>query len=206
MRHALPVRKAVESGPADPELSDVGHAQAERLADWLRSEPITAIYSSPMRRAVQTAAPLAAALGHRVVTVDAVAEWDRHSSEYVPVEELKAAGDPRWEALISGEWEGDEPEHVFSSRVRSAIEAIISDHPGETVAVVCHGGVINDYLAHVLGTANNRFFYPDYTSVHRVVAARGGQRGILAVNETAHLRGTDLARGAARTSRGGAPS
>lgn len=204
MRHALPVRKVVADGPADPELSDVGRAQADLLARWLATEPISAVYSSPMRRAVQTAEPLAELTGCALGLVEDIAEWDRHSGEYVPAEELKAAGDPRWEALAAGHWEGDEAEETFSSRVRGALETIITRHPGDTVAVVCHGGVINDYLAHVLGLGVNRFFYPDYTSVHRVAASRAGQRGILAVNETAHLRGTELHRSVARTPRGGA--
>jgi hypothetical protein len=61
---------------------------------------------------------------------------------------------------------------------------------------VCHGGVINAYLAHVLGLGARRgFFYPNYTSVHRVAAARSGERSIVTVNETPHLRGTGLPMG-----------
>jgi probable phosphoglycerate mutase len=55
--------------------------------------------------------------------------------------------------------------------------------------VVCHGGVINQYLAHVLGIETHvGFFYPKYTSIHRVMAARFGQRSIVSINEASHLR------------------
>jgi probable phosphoglycerate mutase len=195
----------VATGAADPELSEIGIAQADRLARWLATEHVDAVYTSPMLRAVQTADPIGLLMDRPPVAVDDIAEWDRHAGEYVPVEELKASGDPRWRALVEGRWEGDEPEEHFSARVRGAMEGIIAGHPGGRVVVVCHGGVINDYLAHVLGLAVNRFFYPEYTSVHRIAASRDGHRGILAINETAHLRGTDLHRSVARTPRGGSP-
>ncbi|CAB4874599.1 unannotated protein [freshwater metagenome] len=194
IRHALPVRRELEEGVADPELSEAGHAQAAHLADYLASEELHAIYASPMQRAQQTAAPLAARLGLAVTLVDGVAEFDRNSSEYVPVEELKATNDPRWQQMLDNTWDGrDETQEEFGRRVFRSIEAIIDNHGGHNVAVVCHGGVINAYLARVLGTAESSgFFYPNYTSIHRVVAARTGQRQIITINETPHLRGTGL--------------
>src|SRR6476661_554032 len=60
IRHALPVRIEGEEGTAaDPELDELGHVQAQALADYLAGEPIDALYVSPMRRAVQTAEPVA---------------------------------------------------------------------------------------------------------------------------------------------------
>ncbi len=194
IRHALPIRRELEEGAADPELSEAGQAQATHLAEYLSSEELHAIYASPMKRAQQTAAPLAARFKLPVALIDGVAEFDRNSSEYVPVEELKAANDPRWQQMLDNSWEGrDETQEEFGRRVYLALEAIITAHTGHNVAVVCHGGVINSYLARVLGTPESTgFFYPNYTSIHRVVAARTGQRQILTINETAHLRGTGL--------------
>jgi len=61
---------------------------------------------------------------------------------------------------------------------------------------VCHGGVINAYLSKILGIDNpTGFFYPNYTSIHRVMAARSGERTVHTLNETAHLRGTGLISG-----------
>ena len=194
IRHALPIRRELTEGVADPELSEAGVAQALHLAEYLASEELHAIYASPLKRAQQTAAPIAERFQLEVTLVDGVAEFDRNSSEYVPVEELKATNDPRWQELIDNRWDGrDETQEQFTDRVFNAMEAIIEAHTGHNVAVVCHGGVINSYLARILGTAETAgFFYPNYTSIHRVVAARTGQRQIITINETAHLRGTGL--------------
>ena len=62
IRHALPVRRELVDGPADPELSVAGRAQAEHLATYLSSEHLDAIYASPLLRACQTAAAVAAGL------------------------------------------------------------------------------------------------------------------------------------------------
>jgi len=194
IRHALPVRREVVEGPADPELSDKGWRQARLLADYLSVEAVHAIYASPLQRAVQTATPLAERFHLPVRLEDGIAEYDRHANAYIPVEELKAANDPRWQQLLNNEWpETDETLDEFAQRVFDSIEGIIANHRGENVAVVCHGGVINAYLARVLGRNDSTsFFYPNYTGINRVAAARTGKRQILSVNETAHLRGTGL--------------
>ncbi len=59
IRHALPVRIEGGDGPADPELSDDGWRQAGALAAWLADDGIDAMVASPLRRAQETAAPLA---------------------------------------------------------------------------------------------------------------------------------------------------
>jgi probable phosphoglycerate mutase len=195
VRHGLPVRKENTDGPADPELSTDGHAQAALFAAYMMSENIDAIYSSPLRRAVQTAEPLSAAIGIDPVLVPGIAEWDQHSNEYIPVEELKAANDPRWLEMAKGGFSSDEIPEDFHNRVLESIEDIINKHRGDTVVVTCHGGVINDYLSHILGIANSQFFYPNYTSIHRIAASSSGHRSVLSVNETSHLRGSGLPTG-----------
>ena len=193
IRHGLPVRRELVEGPADPELSEAGAAQARHLAEYLSTETIHAIYASPLKRALQTAEPLAAAFGLPIGVVDGVAEWDRESSEYVPAEELKAANDPRWHAMVRGEWNAEETPEDFRRRVVASVDSLIDAHPGERIAVTCHGGVINAYLAHVLGLpVTHGFFYPNYTSIHRVAASRSGHRSLVTMNETSHLRGTGL--------------
>jgi probable phosphoglycerate mutase len=194
IRHALPVRRELVVGAADPELSPAGRAQADHLAEYLAAERLDAVYCSPLRRAVETGIPVAARQGLQPIVVDDVAEWDRMSPEYVPVEELKAADDQRWRDLVDGVWTSDEGPDVFRDRVLAAIERLVGAHTGGRIAVVCHGGVINTYLAAVLGLdpARPGFFYPNYTSIHRVMAAGTGQRSILTINETSHLRGTGL--------------
>jgi probable phosphoglycerate mutase len=91
----------------------------------------------------------------------------------------------------------EESPEEFNKRCVLAIEKMIADHSGQTIAVVCHGGVINAYLVHVLGLTVNvqGFFYPNYTSIHRVAAARSGERSIVTINETSHLRNSGLPMG-----------
>jgi probable phosphoglycerate mutase len=190
VRHGLPLRVELETGIADPELASEGHEQAAKMAAYLGVEDIEAVYVSPLRRAVETARPLCKLLGLEAVVSEGVAEFDRNSREYVPVEELRATNDPRWEKLLRGEWDGvDEDPSLFRARVVATVEDMIARHPGGRVVVVCHGGVINQYLAHVLGIETHiGFFYPKYTSIHRVMAARSGQRSIVSINEASHLR------------------
>jgi len=198
IRHALPIRRELTDGIADPELSDQGHEQARHLGQYLASEPLDAVYASPMKRAQQTAEPVVGDRGLTLVTEPDVAEFDKDSPEYVPVEELKAANDPRWKAMLDGTWQ-DESEDplLFNERTIGAVERIIDGHRGGRVAIVCHGGVINAYLTSILGldVDSRGFFYPNYTSIHRVAAASTGERSIVTVNETSHLRGTGLPMG-----------
>jgi broad specificity phosphatase PhoE len=190
VRHGLPLRVDLETGIADPELAAEGHEQAAKMAAYLGVEDVEAVYVSPLRRALETARPLCKVLGLEAVMSEGVAEFDRNSREYVPVEELRATNDPRWEKLLRGEWDGvDEDPSLFKARVVTTVEDMIARHPGGRVVVVCHGGVINQYLAHVLGIETHvGFFYPKYTSIHRVMAARSGQRSIVSINEASHLR------------------
>ncbi len=195
IRHALPVRRELTEGRADPELSEAGHQQAVHLATYLAGERIDAVYASPMLRAHQTALPLAESQRLEVVIDEGVAEYDRDATWYVPVEELKAAGDPRWQEMLDGTWHTslDIDPYEFRDNAYSAVERIVDANPSRKVAVVCHGGVINAYFSRILDLDDpSGFFYPNYTSIHRVMAARSGERSILTLNETAHLRGTGL--------------
>lgn len=195
MRHALPRRVEGFEGPADPELAEAGHHQARHLAEYLAFERIHAIYASPLRRAVQTAEPVAERQAIAVTISEGIAEYDREAAEYIPIEELKAQGLPGWQDVLKGQVHASVgvDAREFRTGVVDAIEEIIAANPGAKVAAVCHGGVINAYLSHILGIDDpSGFFYPNYTSIHRVAAARSGERGVLSINETAHLRGTGL--------------
>ena len=194
IRHAEPVRIVAAERPADPPQTDRGHRQAEALAQYLRDEPrIDGVWSSPMMRARETAEPVGVALGLDIVVDTELAEYDREATSYIPMEELKASKDERWLAMIEGNFESEGVDPVeFQRGVVRAIDHIITGNPGATIAAVCHGGVINAYVGHVLGISKPLWYEPRYTSIQRVFASRRGDRSIGTLNETAHLRGTDL--------------
>jgi probable phosphoglycerate mutase len=187
IRHGLPVRIDDAEGPADPQLSEEGHDQARRLAAWLVHDGVDAVWTSPMLRARETAAPLAEAVGVEVVVDDELAEFDRDQHFYIPIEDLKASGDPRYEAMMRGEFEGEVDPETFRQVVVVAMERVIEANPGKTVAVVCHGGVINAYASHVLGIAAPLFFEPPYTCVNRFLCSSRGHRTLRSLGETGHL-------------------
>lgn len=183
VRHGLPERTETT---ADPPLSSIGVNQAARAGRWLLNDGIQAIWSSTMRRALQTAAPFAGQTGHVVRQHAGIVEFDQSLGTYVPTEELKRENLAAWQQLATGGGRVDMAE--FQARVVEGLEEIIATHPGEKVAVFCHGGVINVWTAHVLGMTPRIFFEAGYTSINRFSCARSGQRSVVSLNERAHLR------------------
>jgi probable phosphoglycerate mutase len=190
VRHGEPERIAPGSGVrADPALTVRGEEQAQRLADWLAFESIDAIVSSPMARAIATAAPIAATFQLDIEIVDGLIEYDSNSDHYIPMEELRATKDERWDAMVSGQWDafGADLPHVFRERIDATVAEIVRRFAGKRVVAVCHGGVINVALGSVLGVEQPLWFEPGYTSLSRMRASRGGVRSIASLNELAHL-------------------
>lgn len=186
IRHGLPIRIEGADAPADPELTDLGHQQAKAMATSLVDEQFDAIYVSPMLRARQTSAPLEELFAMEGAVVPGIQEFDAEEHSYIPMEELKA-DKQRWRDFIANQQLEDMS--GFSNIVVDSIEQMISDHRGQRIAIVCHGGVINVWAAKVLGLESGMFFEPHYTSVNRFAAASSGERSIVSLNETGHLRG-----------------
>ena len=193
VRHGRPEHVETSDGsPADPPLSEIGHSQAAAVADWLAEGKIDAIYSSPMKRARQTAVPLERALGLGANVRDGISEFDRNSTAYIPTEVLRVADREAWLKMASGDFMAEMGDPVaWMGLVADTVERIVDDHGGQRVAVVCHGGVVNAYLANCLELSGERFmrFDVDYTSVTRVLASASGHRSVIAVNERTHFRG-----------------
>jgi probable phosphoglycerate mutase len=192
VRHGEPERIAAGTGvPADPALTARGREQAERLAAWLATEPVDVVLSSPQRRAIETAEPIARAHGLEVQVTQGLIEYDAHSDSYIPMEELRATNDPHLMAMYEGRWEefGAEPAEVFRARVTTTVDEIVAAHPGRRVVAVCHGGVINTAFAIALGLERHLWFEPHYTSLSRMIASRTGVRSVASLNERAHLDG-----------------
>ena len=189
IRHGLPVRvENSDGGPADPPLSQTGHSQARAVAEWLREEAFDRIYASPMKRALETAQPLAEAKGMEVIVRDGVAEFDADAPSYIPMEELKRIDYERWREFMRNGYEDEQLFLQFAGTAVAALEQIVEENRGARVAVVCHGGVINVWSAHVIGIAPRMFFAPDYTSINRYMAAGSGERSIITLNQAVHLQ------------------
>jgi probable phosphoglycerate mutase len=190
VRHGLPVREENPEGePADPPLSAEGREQAERVARWLGHERIDALYTSPMRRARETAAPLEAKLGVPAAVEAGVMELDHLSTSYEPLEQLKVRDPQEWRRMVDGGLYENVDLDVFRQNVVETLTAIVERHSSESVAVFCHGGVINAWSGAVLGISEPFFFFePGYTALHRFLVARTGERNLVSLNETGHLR------------------
>lgn len=186
IRHARPEQVSGVAGGADPGLTEVGHRQARAAAGWLVAEAIDALYVSPMARARQTAEPLERLLGMDAVVVEGVKEYDADHPSYTPVEVLRE-NKTAWKKFLASEASVDRGHWVDA--VAATLEEIIDKHRGDRVGVVCHGGVINAWATTTLEIGPKMFFNPDYTSINRFMAASSGERSIVSLNETAHLRG-----------------
>jgi 2,3-bisphosphoglycerate-dependent phosphoglycerate mutase len=149
---------------SDPPLSPLGRSQAERLAERVRRVGATVVYSSPYRRAVETA---------RIIGEDA-----REDPRLVEIE-LELGDD--------GALEFKESSASVIERMRSAIDDIVEAHPGEHVVVVTHGVALMAYISDLLHLEPGQLrLLPFYTSVS-VVRAMGDLRMVGAIADTAHL-------------------
>jgi probable phosphoglycerate mutase len=196
VRHALPERIHASDaprsdrpgGPADPALTELGERQAARLVDALAADRVEGLYASPLARARGTVAPLAAALGRDPEIVEDLREYDADSDHYVPVHEMARLDPAAWERMLAGLLPAHVDVPAFTARVDGAFERIIAAHPGRGTAVaVAHAGVVNTWLAHLLGLARPLTFPLDYTGITRVLAGRDGRRVVRTVNEIAHV-------------------
>lgn len=185
VRHALP--EWAEDDPAkDPPLSMRGCDQARALAQRWRSVEFHAVYSSPARRAYQTAA---IAIGDRpleITVLPGIAEFDWGEGGYVPFEQAHVHR-PELADRMRAVFTADTSEMVrWRAQVVEAIDSVVAEHPSSRVAVVCHAGVILTYLAHV-SRADPTAFRIDYTGSTIILAGRDGRRTVRVVNDTCHL-------------------
>jgi broad specificity phosphatase PhoE len=187
VRHALPVRSEPGQG-SDPDLSGEGRAQVTRLPEALARFPISRLLSSPQRRAIQTAEPVAAVRELAVEIDDRLAEYDRDLPVYIPIEHIRDENPREWARMAEGHLPSSVDENAFRARVRAALDdiAAAADHD-DTVAVFSHGGVINVVLHEILGTKRVLSFPIDYVSVTRLLFSRSGQASVVAVNCTEHV-------------------
>lgn len=206
IRHGDAIPTADEIIPSgiydDLPLSSIGRRQVQALTERLQEQRFDAIYSSPLRRCQQTAAPLANALGLTPVIVEGIKEIRLGRVIELPApapgDDLdvltkalharqmeitrRAAGTGSWDAI------GDnEPSKAFRQRIVESIDAIARQHIGQRVLVFAHGGTINAYAAEVLGLESD-FFFPCANTSITVVRVNATHRVLFVMNDIAHLK------------------
>lgn len=196
IRHGqtIPVKERDAAQMLDPPLSLLGREQAASTAASLRSAPVVGVYASEMGRSLETAEAIAQLHKLAVVRVPELSEVGvlqklpsgKLLTDTASRSELTAAGQ---RFVETGNWDAfpvSEGSHEFRGRVRSAIGGIVARHDRGIVCVISHGGVINAYLAHVLGIERDYFFRPLNCSICRLGALRGGHV-LVSLNEIEHL-------------------
>jgi probable phosphoglycerate mutase len=189
IRHAHTewIGKAIAGHTPGVGLSAEGTRQAEALARRLRELPVSAIYSSPLQRTLETAEPLARELRLAVQQRLRLIEVDFGSWTGKSMSELEA--DPLWTRFnslrSSTRAPGGELMLDVQSRMVDELEDIRSRHAGETVAAISHQDSIKAALAHYAGIPLDLFhrFEVSPASVSVLRLADWGPR-IVTVNQT----------------------
>ena len=162
VRHADCYDEMVEVD--DPPLSVIGRHQARRLAERVSCAKPVAVYSSPYRRALETA---------RAITDDV--HVDHHLVEMA----LDLGED--------GSLNFKEPQDAAARRMRGVIDDVVRHHEGKRVVVVSHGASIIACLSDVMKLEPGHLrILPYYTSVS-IIRILGDRRMVGALGDTAHL-------------------
>ena len=187
-------------GHLDIPLNDTGRWQAHRLALAISEENISAIYSSDLLRAYQTAQAIAAGSGQSIQIDVALRERCFGEFEGLTFKEI----DARW-PVEAERWrlrdpdflpEGGESLRVFDARCVEAITRLASAHPGQTIVLVAHGGVMDCFYraaAH-LDLQTPRTWQLGNASINRLLYSDGGL-SLVGWSDTFHLEDPALEEG-----------
>ncbi len=182
--------RRTETGQADPELSDQGHRQAAAMAERMSRMGIQALYASTLIRTQQTAAPLASFTGLTPTIVPELREVELGDWEGGEFRRRLEQQDPMILTLMrEGSWDyvpNGEGDAAFTARVKAGLKQVVEAHPGERIAVVCHGGVIGAAIAIATGCSPMAFMHVDNCSISHVIV-HDGLAIVRRVNDTAHL-------------------
>lgn len=143
------------AGITDIDLTDVGRAQAADLAVWAGFQKLDGFYSSPVRRARETAAPVAQLIGREPIIIQDLREVDFGIAEGRTMGELKSAN-PEMVAAFKKDaalhpFPGSEPPIAAAARGAAALRDIAAKNQGKTVLVVAHNTFIRLSLCELLG-------------------------------------------------------
>ena len=178
-------------GRTDIGLSEAGLEQAAALGRALARRRVGAIYSSPLRRARETAEIVAKEWGLTVTLVDELRElslgvWEGRTVDDVLATEADAYRNWRERPYDCPPPEG---EHIAAvvGRILPVLERIVVSHPdGDEALVVAHGGVISVYLCHLLGLSPNALWQ---LAIGNASLSVVDPPRVLTLNDTAHLEG-----------------
>src|ERR1041384_2715147 len=177
-------------------LSARGHRQAEATARTLKSESITAIYSSDLARAMETARPLAKMTGLPVNGTNAFRERDVGVMEGLTFEDAAQQHPEQYAALLRRDFDyvlmGGESYRQLLDRARQKLDDIIADHRGGRIAVFSHTGTICILALHLMGALDSPELKPVWIStgncgITRFELRNDGFVRVLAINDTRHL-------------------
>ncbi|MBI5469505.1 MAG: histidine phosphatase family protein [Deltaproteobacteria bacterium] len=150
------------NGHSDVDITPTGVLQMNRLADFLSTHPIEAMYSSDLQRAVKGARIISKDLGIEPVKVHALRElhlgrWEGLTREEASERFPEEAGF-RFKDLATGKVKGGESLLDLRERVLPALKEIIERHRGKKLCIVAHGGVNRVILAEAMGLPIENFF------------------------------------------------
>ena len=173
----------------DPPLHEIGKKQALAVGNRLSKARIDAVYSSHLLRALHTAEAIASHHNLDVGVYEDLEEvrlGDWGNGEF---RRRAATADPEYVKWVKrGTWDGipnAEGDQNFRTRVSTRINALAAQHDGGCIAVVCHGGVINAYLAEILGTQRSLWMMVENTSITTVKLSE--TPSVLTLNDCSHL-------------------
>jgi broad specificity phosphatase PhoE len=186
-------RQQVFRGRADIPLSNVGIGQAMALAERLAEEPIAAVYSSPLARALVTAEHVARPHDLQPHRVDGLTDISFGAWEGRPHEDVRQEDGElyeRWQSqphlvrLPDGESLAE-----VRQRVMAALNDIVARHSDSMVAVVAHRVVNKVLLCAFLGLGDDAFWrIRQDTGCLNIIECDGDQKAVLLVNDTCHAR------------------
>jgi len=191
-------RERLALGREDVPLNERGSRQAAALAASLAGVPVAAIYASPLCRAVETARPLAEALGLEVQVDEDLIEMAVGVLEGLsPQEMLERYGDflRKWFSTQAGSLRmpGGESLQDVQDRAWAAIERLRERHLEETVVVVTHNFTIHAILCRVLGLPLARFRLLRHDlAAKAILEVRDDRAIVISLNDTCHLEAEGL--------------
>ncbi len=185
-------------GHTDTPLSPKGRKQAEATARALASEKFSAIYSSDLPRAIETATPLAKLTGAPLTSTDALRERSVGVMEGLTFEEAAELHPEQYQALLHRDFEhvleGGESYRQTLDRAAGKLDEVIEKHRGGRIAVFTHTGAICILILHLMGALDAPELKPVWISTSNCGLARFDLRDdgflrVLAINDTRHLVG-----------------